>query len=260
MESVRPPEESTLAPGLRLLPADVRDDVYRLYAALRVLDDAVDRDRPDAAEQLGGVEDWLAGEDASSAATLTLADLSRRYPLSPEPFIDLCAAFRDDLARTAIETDEDLDLYCAHVGGSVAVMVAELLGTRAADAKAKIATLGQAMQLTNVLRDVDEDLSRGRIYISRASIGRFGFPSPGARGELLRDQIARADSLYDEGHDGIRLLSRGHLGIAVCASLYREILRQIEREGLGRRRGAVSVPAWRRNLVVARRRLAPLAS
>jgi phytoene synthase len=256
---VRPCDASTLAPGLRLLPTGVRDDVYRLYDALRAIDDAVDYDRPDAEAQLGAVENWAYGGPAESDAAAALADLAQRYPLSPRLLIELCTALRDDLARRRVETEEDLERYCARVGGSVALMVAQLLGTTDPSANARIGTLGRAMQLTNILRDIDVDLGRGRVYIARTTIERFGFPSPGARRELLRDQIARADRLYAEGLQGVRLLARGRYGIGVCAALYQEILRQIEREGFGSGEGTVAVPAWRVRAVIARRRLAELA-
>jgi phytoene synthase len=260
LADVRPVDASTLALGLRLLPIGVRNDVYRLYEALRLLDDAVDYEQHDADAQLSALEEWASGGEAKTPATLTLADLSDAYPLSPEPFIELCEAFRADLARKAIDTQEDLETYCSQVGGSVAVMVAELLGTAGAFAKAKIAILGHAMQLTNVLRDIDLDLTRGRVYIPRAAIERFGLPTPGARRELLREEIARADSLYRDGLPAIQLLARGRRGIAICAALYREILRQIERDGFGRREGIVRVPLWRQRVVASRHYLLPLTA
>jgi 15-cis-phytoene synthase len=257
--NVRGADASTLAPGLRLLPSGVREDVYRLYNALREIDDAVDYGRLDAETQVAAMEEWLSGALPSSPATHALADLRRRYPLSHEPFADLCGAFRDDLEHTEIETEDDLERYCAHVGGSVAIMVAELLGSEETGGKPKIATLGCAMQLTNVLRDIDVDAARGRVYIPSVTLERLG-PEAGARKELIRVKVRQADRLYREGIGGVELLARGHRGIGVCAGLYRELLRQIEREGLEQREGTVAVPAWRRRLVLARSRLLPLAS
>jgi 15-cis-phytoene synthase len=256
---VCPPDASTLAPGLRLLPAGVRDDVYRLYGALREIDDAVDYEHPDATAQLSALEEWSSGGPARTRATYALNDLRRRHPLSHEPFADLCNALRDDLERVELETENDLERYCSQVGGSVAIMVAELLGAEDSGTMPKIATLGQAMQLTNVLRDIDVDRARGRVYIPSATIRRLGKPDPGMREELLREKIRNADRLYGEGFASISMLARGRRGIAVCAALYREILRQIEREALGRRAGTVDVPGWRRRFVIARSRVLPLA-
>jgi phytoene synthase len=71
----------------------------------------------------------------------------------------------------------------------------------------------------------------------------------------LRDQIATADALYEAGLSAIGQLVQGRQSMALSAALYREILRQIEREGFGRRAGCVAVPAWRRHLIIARQRL-----
>ena len=86
----------------------------------------------------------------------------------------------------------------------------------------------------------------------QAAIERFGFPTPGAREELLRDQIARADALYEEGLPAIALLARGREAMALSAALYREILREIERQGFGREPGRVVVPLERRQMLADR--------
>jgi phytoene synthase len=76
--------------------------------------------------------------------------------------------------------------------------------------------------------------------------------APGERAGLVRDQIARADALYDEGMAGVPLLRSGRRAIGAAAAMYREILRQIEREGYGARAGRAVVPRSRKLLVAAR--------
>jgi phytoene synthase len=131
-------------------------------------------------------------------------------------------------------------------------MLAGLLGTTDPDGEAKMAILGTAMQRTNILRDIDEDLERGRVYIAKSTIERFGFPHPGQREALVRDQIQRADTLFAEGLTAIPMLRHGRRAMGISGALYREILRQIEREGFGQERGRVSVPDWRKRLLVTR--------
>ena len=119
----------------------------------------------------------------------------------------------------------------------------------AADRAAR--ALGSAMQRTNILRDIDEDLANGRVYIARAALQRCGLDSnasegptslrDGDRRALLREEIARAEAEYVEGISGIRYLQHGGRSIRAAALLYREILRQIERDGLGARRPHRSV-------------------
>jgi 15-cis-phytoene synthase len=247
-----PPDASTLGPGLRLLPEPVRTDVYRLYHVLRTLDDLVDEDRPQAPERVAAVERWARHEDADTPETRTLRDLCSRTALSREPLADFCKGMRHDIAREEIATEDDFELYAQRAGGAVGIMLAQLLGSSHPDAEAKMAALGRAMQRTNILRDIDEDLAHRRVYIASSTIERFGDPSPGAREKLLRDQIERADALYDEALGALPLLSHGRRGMALCTALYREILRQIEREGFGRTAGRVVVPAWRRSVLIAK--------
>jgi phytoene synthase len=108
------------------------------------------------------------------------------------------------------------------------------------------------MQRTNVLRDIDEDLVAGRVYVPSATIERCGGSlAPGEREAILRDQIARADAQYEIGCAGITLLARGQRAICAAAAMYREILRQIERDGYGTEAGRAVVPRRRKLLVAA---------
>jgi len=247
---------STFSAGIDLLLGDLRADARRLYCLLRAVDDLVDEGDPQAAQRVDAIERWVRGQEADTPETRTLSDLAARYPLSPRALIDFCEGMRRDLAGDVIETEDDLRLYCHQVGGTVGIMIAGLFGTSHPDGEAKMDTLGAAMQWTNILRDIDEDLANGRLYIARSTIERFGFPAPGAREKLLRDQIARADALYDEGFGAIPLLCNGRRAMGVSAILYREILRQIERDGYGRTAGRVAIPAWRKHLLIAAHSLA----
>lgn len=245
------PDQSTLAPGLRLLPSSIRGDVYRLYDLLRKLDDLVDNDQPEAAQRLAAVEAWTRDEHADTYETRILTELSQHHELPKQALLEFCQGMRHDIARAVIHTEEDLELYCQRAGGSVGIMLARLLGSTRPGAETKMATLGRAMQRTNILRDIDEDATHGRVYIARSTIERFGAPTPGTRADLIRDQIARADELYERATEATSLLASGRRGMALCTTLYREILRQIEREGYGRTPGRVVVPAWRRRLLTA---------
>ena len=245
----------TFALACRLLPRTVRDDVYRLYLVFRVLDDLVDFGDPRASARVGAVEQWCVGAACAprTRETEILASLDARYGLPREAMLDFCRGMRDDLAGAPILTEAELDAYCYRVAGTVGIVMAALLGTRpGVDARPAAAALGKAMQRTNILRDIDEDLANGRIYLAMETVDRFGSLLPGEREALVRDQIARADALYDEGCAGIALLESGRPAIRAAAGMYREILRQIEREGYGARPGRVVVPRSRKLLVAAR--------
>jgi phytoene synthase len=242
----------TFALACRLLPRDVRDDVYLLYLVFRTLDDLVDEGHPAAAARVRAVEAWCRGEGAASRETALLEDLASRHAISRDALLEFCAGMHDDLAAEPIATEEELDRYCYRVAGTVGIVMAGVLGVRTPAALGPAAALGMAMQRTNILRDIDEDHANGRVYLAHATLDRFGPASPGAREGLLRDQIARADALYARGVAGIDQLVRGRRAVRAAAVMYREILRQIERDGYGRRAGRAVVPRRRKLFVAAR--------
>ena len=250
----------SFALAARFLPREVRDDINLLYLALRRLDDLVDLEAPsgsaqraDAQRRLAAIRSWISTGviDGAGGDELTIfVDLQRRTPNLP---IDAIGAFLDgmegDLSGPVMESDADLDLYCYQVAGTVGRLMAALLGVRADDATQAdraARALGAAMQRTNILRDVDEDLANGRVYLPATSLRRVGLDPAAVSGPTsLRDgdrralylaEIARADAEYKIGVAGIRHLLNGGRSIRVAANLYREILRQIERDGFGVRR------------------------
>ncbi len=245
----------TFALACRLLPADVRDDVYRLYLVFRTLDDLVDEHAARAPAAVAAVEAWCEDGSVGSREAAVLADLATRHDLPRHALRDFCHGMRDDLEGRPVRTEADVDRYCYRVAGTVGVVMAAVLGTNRPGADRQAAALGMAMQRTNILRDLDEDRALGRCYVAQETLGRFGGDlRPGGREALVRDQIARADALYDEGVAGIGALRRGRFAIAAAAAMYREILRQIEREGYGARGGRAVVSAPRKLLVAARAR------
>ncbi len=245
---------SSFSAGMLLLPRELQTDAQQLYYVLRTIDDLVDEEASQAEERVTALEAWASDAEVASPEARTLQNLAERYPLPREAFTDFCKGMRMDLEAAEMKSEADLERYCEYAGGTVGVMLTALLGARHSDAAGKMLLLGTAMQRTNILRDIDEDLERGRVYIATNTIERFGFPHPGRREALLRDQIRRADRLFARGLPAIPMLRFGRRAMGISALLYREILRQIEREGFGRKSGRVSVPAWRKRLLIARYR------
>jgi 15-cis-phytoene synthase len=247
----------TFAVACRLLPRGIRDDVYRLYLVFRTLDDLVDDGDPRAWERVTLAEAWAADDVVASQEAAILADLDRRHAIPRDAIAEFCRGMWTDLLAEPLLTEADVDRYCHRVAGTVGIVMAALLGTiDDAVARPRAAALGCAMQRTNILRDIDEDLGGGRVYVARETLRRFGPGSleAGRREALLRDQIARADALYEEGIAGIPLLCSGRWAVSAAAGMYREILRQIEREGYGEQPGRPVVRPGRKFLVAARAR------
>ena len=242
----------TFAIACRLLPRAVRDDVYLLYMVFRTLDDLVDDSRPEAAAHVEAAAAWATGRPGTRTREVAVLEaLAVRHPLPRDAIADFCAGMRQDLAHETFDTEEELDRYCYRVAGTVGLVMTAILGARDPErARPAAAALGMAMQRTNILRDIDEDAAAGRVYIARESALRHGSLAPGRRADLLRDQIARADALYEQGLAGIAELRQGRRAIAVAGAMYREILREIERGGLGALPGRAVVSPGRK-LVVA---------
>src|SRR5918997_607812 len=155
----------TFALACRLLPTPVRDDVYRLYLVFRTLDDAVDHGDPAAEERVAAVERWARGGAASSREAGLLAQVAERHPVPRPALVDFCRGMRDDLEGRALRSEEDLDRYCYRVAGTVGLVLAAVLGTRA-PAEREAA----AFMYREILREIERDgygLSRARAVVPR---------------------------------------------------------------------------------------------
>lgn len=233
-----------------MLPRAVRSDVNLLYLVVRSLDDLVDEDDPSAATRLDQVELWAATGRVDCREAAILDRLARRHPALPRDAVaDFCEGQRRDLARRAFRTEDELNEYCYRVAGTVGRMMAAILGARHPDADGAARSLGIAMQRTNILRDVDEDLRSGRVYVPEETLRLAGVEDLAVddRSLLLRIEVAIAEWWYERGLAGLVHLPRGRLAVRVAAELYREILAQLARDGWGRRR------PWR-STVTRRRR------
>jgi phytoene synthase len=251
----------TFALACRILPRDVRADVYLLYLVFRTLDDLVDDDDPAAALRVAAVEAWACGATGERTPEVAVLErLETRHALPRAALRDFCEGMRWDLERLEFDTEAAVDAYCYRVAGTVGIVMTSMLGSRdVAAARPAAAALGMAMQRTNILRDLDEDFAAGRCYVAAETLARLGGAEAGAREALLRDQIAQADRLYDAGLAGVRHLRRGRAAVRAAGSMYREILRQIERDGYGARPGRAVVSRPRKLAVATRAVMRPVA-
>lgn len=240
----------TFSLATRLLASPTRSDVNLLYLVVRSLDDAVDQRAPDAAERLEAVEAWASSGAVAKREAELLDQLAARHPAFPRDAIaDFCAGQRQDLDPVPFLTERELDRYCYRVAGTVGRIMAVLLGAVHHDADNAARALGIAMQRTNILRDIDEDLAEGRVYLPRETLQLAGVVdlARGDRSLLLRIEAAIAEWWYAEGMAGIRHLARGRAAVRAAALMYEEILHQLARDGWGSRR------PWRARVARSRR-------
>jgi len=239
----------------RLLPERKRRGVYAIYATCRTADDIVDTrgfSIDDGATALRGFRDAVFRALDERASDPILRELSRaveEFHVPRESLAELFEGLERDFRGVELQTWEDLIDYCEGVAGSVGEMccavfgVASDQGGRRSAAVACARTLGVAMQLTNILRDIGEDAARDRCYLPTEELARFGIDrtkvlartahlETDAWQALMSFQVARARDFYRLALPGIALLQRDSQRCALaCAAGYAKILDVIERSG-----------------------------
>ncbi len=238
------------------LPPEKRRAIRAFYAFCRVTDDMVDAPEgaPQGAPSGAPAQDLAAWRLASRLPAHAQRDpvlyawsetrdqyrVPQRYV---EELIDGCEM---DLTVRHYETFEELRAYCYRVASTVGLVSMHIVGvngdnpdTLQAAAPAAV-DLGVALQLTNILRDVGEDLSRGRVYLPQEDLRRFGYREDDLRAgviddrfrALMRFEIDRANALYERGWPGIAdLKPDGRLAVGAAITLYRGILGRIADNG-----------------------------
>jgi phytoene synthase len=258
--------------GIRLLPPPRRSALCAVYALARRIDDIGDGDLPlkHKAAALAGVREALRRPPRPDDPVLTaVADAARRYPIPLEAFDELVTGVGMDVEMDAgarrYETFDDLVGYCRCVAGSVGRLCLAVFGSRPDPAAARYAdTLGIALQQTNILRDIREDLANGRVYLPREELDRFGValtldehgvlrdPTDGLD-RLIRFSAARAREWYAEGLRLVPLLDRRSAACTLAmAGIYRRLLDEIAADPRSVYHQRRSLSGWQKAGVAAR--------
>ncbi|MBV8942486.1 MAG: squalene/phytoene synthase family protein [Solirubrobacterales bacterium] len=252
--------------GIRLLPGPKRRAMCAVYAFARRIDDIGDGDEPTERKLalLSGSRDELEGPIASGepairggdVRALALADAERRFDLPHDALLDLLCGVEMDVRGETYATFEQLVVYCRRVAGSIGRLSLAIFGTSdRARAEPLADDLGVAMQLTNILRDVREDLDRGRVYLPSEDLERFGCVDPAAApaapfAALIAFEVGRAREWFDHGLELLDLID-GRSGACVGAmtGIYRRVLDRIERDPATVLERRVSLPTWEKTWV-----------
>lgn len=243
----------TFYTGTSLMSEDARKHVWAIYTWCRRTDDLVDS--PRALMNLdtlkSDLDEWtirterIWQNDPTDLFDYAMADTVQKYPnLSIEPYNDMIKGMIMDVPGMGQDRYQDfseLYLYCYRVAGTVGIMTLPILGTAEGYTEEQAAkpaeALGIALQLTNILRDVGEDLERGRIYLPLDEIKRFGLAEDDLFAcevtdkwvSFMQFQIARARDYYDQAKEGIPMLApSGRLAVQASLDLYSKILDKIE--------------------------------
>ncbi len=254
--------------GAALLPMARRRHVYAIYALCRLADDIVDdtliddTTRIDTGVRLAtfasSFRSALAAGDSDDPVMAAVADTVTSAGIDPECFDRFFGAMTMDLTTTSYETWDDLLGYMEGSAAVIGEMMLPVLEPTSAKARDGARALGLAFQLTNFLRDIDEDLDRGRVYVPQEDLRRYGIDiesrtlTPQWR-SLMAFEIERNRGLYDVADTGIPLLPPASARcVGTARVLYAQILDRIEAAGFDVFAERVRVPTWRKAATAGR--------
>ncbi|MFF3749229.1 presqualene diphosphate synthase HpnD [Streptomyces sp. NPDC002018] len=275
-EAVTGQQARNFAYGIRLLPTEKRQAMSAMYAFARRVDDIGDGTLAPEAKQrrleetrvlLSRVRAGEVAEDDTDPVAVAVADTARRFPVPLGGLDELIDGVLMDVRGDTYETWDDLKVYCRCVAGAIGRVSLGVFGpgpdAPGAERAAEYAdTLGLALQLTNILRDLREDAANGRTYLPSDDLDKFGCSAgfhsaaPPAGSDftgLVHFEVRRARALFAEGYRLLPLLDRrSGACVAAMAGIYRRLLDRIERDPEAVLRGRVSLPGHEKAYVAVR--------
>jgi phytoene synthase len=252
--------------GMRILPPDRRQAIYGVYAFCRMVDDIADEagSLPDKLARLDAWRERIAGlyqgHDDGPVTRVLLAAV-QRFHLRQQDFLAVIDGMQMD-AETAIVAPDlaTLDLYCDRVASAVGRLSVRAFGDASPAADRVAHALGRALQLTNILRDLAEDASRGRLYLPREWLDEAGVPrDPDAALSAagLPAVCARVATLAREHFQAAReaMLSCDRQAMRparLMGATYTALLGRLQRRGWERLDAPVALPKWQKLWLAAR--------
>jgi phytoene synthase len=232
----------------KILPPEKERAFWAVYAFCRKTDDIADEGELAGEERIrrlgewkGGLKAACLGKKSSDPVMRAFADTARRHSIPISYPLVLVSGVSKDARPFRFNNFTQLRRYCYSVASVVGLMLLCVMGARSKKARRHAVYLGIGMQLTNIIRDIEEDSRSGRVYLPEDELRAYGLsredvgPGMGARKKarfkrLLRFQICRARHYYEQAVEGISLLPKElRFAIASCASLYSKILDEIEK-------------------------------
>jgi len=237
--------KSNLAITLTCLPKERKRDMITFYAFCRVIDDlADDLDIPlenrkrGLAEWRDGIEQGFTEPDELQAEVI---ELIKRYDVSKQPFLDLIDGCASDLQPQRFGSWQELENYTYRVASCVGLISTRIFGCIHPDSEKYAVALGHALQLTNILRDVDEDLRNGgRIYLPLDDFVRFQYSERDLIGRvhdgrfiaMMAWQAERAEKFYQQALDHLRPEDKKALKAAeAMRKIYHKLLTKMRNDG-----------------------------
>ena len=260
---------SSFYTAMRILPREQRDAMFEIYSFCRRVDDIADSDGP-RNERLAELDEWRAEVNALYEGQIGpkvagLAQPVREFDLAREDFLTLIDGMEmdtvDDIRAPSFEM---LDLYCDRVASAVGRLSVRVFGIEREAGKMLAHHLGRALQLTNILRDLDEDAGVGRLYLPREALERAGIdtidPVTALRNPALAkacaEVVERARTHFQEADKIMARVPRKAVRAPrVMGEVYRSILDRLVARGFAAPRAAVRIPRARLAWIMLRHAL-----
>jgi squalene synthase HpnD len=250
---------SSFYAGMRALPRAEREAMYTIYAFCRAVDDIADNEEGTRETRAAALESWRADIDSLYAGgepgrAALVVEAVRRFGLDRADFHEVINGMAMDVVRDIRwPPAAELDLYCDRVASAVGRLSVKIFGMEEAPGRALAHHLGRALQLTNILRDIDEDAAIGRVYLPAEGLAAVGI-EPVTPAQVIADAridgVARglakqAEAHFAEAQAILARRPRGHLIAAqLMAAAYSRLLGEMMKAGWvpPRRRLKVSKP------------------
>lgn len=259
-EDVARRQAANFYPAFRVLPTPQRKAMCALYTFMRIADDCGDEEGARDVK-LQRLAQWRSGLESATHGTFAhpshaaLADTIRTYAIPVQFLNDVLDGVAMDLDPIVYETWDQLRLYCYRVASAVGLACIHIWGFTDDSAKTYAELAGYAFQLTNILRDIQEDAGRGRFYLPAEDLRRFGVSpeslTAGVRDEafvqLMEFEATRAHGFYDASAPLTPLLPPpGRAVFLMMSRTYRQLLTEIERRNYDVFSGRVRVSSWKK--------------
>ena len=255
-----------------LLPREKRLAMCAVYAFMRYCDDLSDDEGiADRAREIARWERDLdaalagkaPGHSSSAALWPAFADTAARFKIPHKYFHEMIEGVRSDLTPRDFQTFDQLYEYCYHVASVVGLSVIHIFGFDSAEAPKLAEKCGIAFQLTNIIRDVREDATLGRVYLPAEDLARFKVSpedlratatSPALR-SLLEFEANRARDYYRESQPLVEMV-HSRASLRALIAIYSRLLERIEQSGFDVMARRIRVPGWEKLWILLRSRFA----
>jgi len=249
------------------LPRRQRVDTCVLYAFMRTTDDLGDNPSLSAADRLQALDHWEADVDSALGkgpvehpCLPALTDLVSRHAIPPEHLKAVINGVRMDQETVRFATFDELQNYAYHVAGAVGLCCIHIWGFSDQRAIDRAVECGLAFQLTNILRDLAEDVQHNRVYLPQQDLVRFEYTGEDLAEHryddrfraLMRFQVERARTYYDRSSELLEYLSpTARPVLKSMLRIYGELLTEIEKRDYDVFRSRIRLPTWKKLMISA---------